>query len=94
MIRTHKHKLVNYHGHEGGELFDMEKDPHEFENLWDDPAHVDVRFELMKKNFDESNPGEIEDFIRSVEEGSRGPNWPGRDLQEIISWISGKLPNN
>ena len=52
MIRTHKHKLVNYHGHEGGELFDMKKDPHEFKNLWDDPAYSDVRFELMKKNFD------------------------------------------
>ena len=27
MIRTRRHKLVNYHGHGLGELFDLEKDP-------------------------------------------------------------------
>lgn len=52
MIRTKKYKLVNYHGHDLGELFDLEKDPQEFENLWDDSDYADVRFELMKKNFD------------------------------------------
>ena len=52
MLRTRSHKIVNYHGHGTGELFDMEKDPYEFDNLWDDPAYADVRFELMKKSFD------------------------------------------
>ena len=52
MIRTRRYKLVNYHGHGLGQLFDMEKDPHEFDNLWDDPAHADVRLELMMKSFD------------------------------------------
>lgn len=54
MIRTDRYKLVNYHGHEKGELFDLKNDPHEFENLWDDPDYEDIRFELMKKNFDET----------------------------------------
>ncbi len=52
MIRTKRHKLVNYHGHDAGELFDLEKDPHEFENLWDDPTYAEARFDLMKKSFD------------------------------------------
>ena len=52
MIRTHEYKLVIYHGHETGELFDLTKDPHEFENQWDNPAYVAVRFDLMKKSFD------------------------------------------
>jgi arylsulfatase A-like enzyme len=52
MLRTREYKLVNYHGHEHGELFDLSKDPDEFENQWDNPAYVSVRFELMKKSFD------------------------------------------
>jgi len=52
MIRTRGHKLVCYHGHRLGELFDMGKDPGEFENLWDDPKLAGVRFELTTKAFD------------------------------------------
>ncbi|MHC4699773.1 MAG: sulfatase family protein [Planctomycetota bacterium] len=52
MLRTRQYKLVNYHGHEHGELFDLTKDPHEFENQWDNPSYAAVRFDLMKKSFD------------------------------------------
>lgn len=52
MIRNRRYKLVVYHGHEKGELFDLQEDPNEFQNLWDDPAHSQVRFELMKQSFD------------------------------------------
>ena len=52
MIRTKRHKLINYHGHDMGELFDLEKDPGEFDNQWDNPEYANVRFELMTKSFD------------------------------------------
>ena len=52
MIRDRQYKLVVYHRYGVGELFDLEKDPGEFENLWADPAYASVRFELMKKSFD------------------------------------------
>jgi len=53
MLRTDRYKLVVYHGHEPGELFDLEEDPHEFKNRWDDPAYRDVRNELLKRSFDQ-----------------------------------------
>jgi arylsulfatase A-like enzyme len=52
MIRTKRYKLVNYHGHGRGELFDMKNDPGEFNNLWDDPGHRKVKMDLMVKSYD------------------------------------------
>ena len=54
MIRTDRYKLVVYHGHESGELFDLEKDPGEFNNLWSDPDCNEIRFDLMKAMLDQS----------------------------------------
>ena len=52
MIRDQRHKLVCYHDRAQGELFDLQEDPGEFGNRWDDPAYADVRFALLKQNFD------------------------------------------
>ena len=32
-----------------GELYDREKDPGELNNLWNDPAYMQIRFELFQK---------------------------------------------
>ena len=52
MYRDRRYKIVVYHGHEQGELYNLEKDPGEFENLWNDPGQADLRFDLMRRNFD------------------------------------------
>ncbi len=54
MIRDDRYKLVTYHGHDQGELFDLESDPWEHQNLWDDPRFADVRFRLLKLSFDQT----------------------------------------
>ena len=52
MIRDERYKLVVYHGHGVGELFDLERDPDEFDNLWDDPALIETKVGLMQRSFD------------------------------------------
>lgn len=52
MIRDDRFKLSTYHGHEMGELFDMENDPEEYTNLWNDPDYREVRFRLLRKSYD------------------------------------------
>ena len=53
MYRDRRYKLSIYHGHGKGELYDLERDPWEHENLWDDPASQQLRSELMYASFDQ-----------------------------------------
>jgi hypothetical protein len=52
MYRDARHKLVVYHGHARGELYDLAADPGEFENLWDEPAAQALKLDLLKRSFD------------------------------------------
>jgi arylsulfatase A-like enzyme len=52
MYRDRRYKLSVYHGHGLGELYDLQADPWEFDNLWDDPAHEKIKQELISKSFD------------------------------------------
>lgn len=48
MVRTERYKLFVYHSLGGwGELYDLKKDPWEFENLWDKPAARSVKQEMQ-----------------------------------------------
>jgi arylsulfatase A-like enzyme len=46
---TRRWRMTISHGDAWGELYDLETDPHEMDNLFDDPAHRGVRGELMEK---------------------------------------------
>ncbi len=52
MYRDRRYKLVRYHGHDPGELFDLRADPDEFDNLWDVPEHASLRQGLLQQSFD------------------------------------------
>ncbi|HJO07512.1 MAG TPA: sulfatase-like hydrolase/transferase, partial [Chloroflexota bacterium] len=47
MIRDKSWKLVHFLGHKDGVLTDLENDPEEIENLWDDPAHAATKDRLL-----------------------------------------------
>lgn len=54
MYRDRRYKLVVYHGHGLGELYDLQADPHEFNDLWHDPDHQPIKLDLLQRSFDAS----------------------------------------
>jgi arylsulfatase A-like enzyme len=48
MVRDQRYKLVEFVDHDDGQLFDLEDDPHEMVNLWDEPAHRAERDRLSR----------------------------------------------
>jgi hypothetical protein len=42
---------VSYHAHNLGELYDLENDPWEFNNLWGAPESRDLKYTLLEASF-------------------------------------------
>lgn len=51
MYRDQRYKLVAYHTHGKGELYDLYADPWEFENLWNEPDIQDIKLRLIEAAF-------------------------------------------
>ena len=47
-----RYKLVSYHKHGLGELYDLDADPQELTDLWEDTAHQALKGELLQRSFD------------------------------------------
>jgi arylsulfatase len=52
MYHDARWKLVIYHSHGLGELYDLAEDPGEFHSLWDDPGYARSKAELIQRSFD------------------------------------------
>ncbi len=49
-VRTRRYKLIHfYYDIDAWELYDLEKDPHELDNVYDEPAYAGVRAELLSE---------------------------------------------
>jgi arylsulfatase A-like enzyme len=49
MVRTARYKLVRAHNLGTGELYDLEQDPRETVNRWNDPALSNVKIDLLAR---------------------------------------------
>ncbi len=54
-LRTDRYRLVYYNHSADGELYDHETDPGEIDNLWNEPDHAAVRWDLLTRLFDRVN---------------------------------------
>ena len=54
MYRDRKWKIVVYHNHGIGELYDLRNDPGEFENLWDDADLAGTKADLLQRSLNAS----------------------------------------
>ena len=44
-----RYKITVYYNQSYGELFDLRQDPGELNNLWDSPAHAELKADLVMK---------------------------------------------
>ena len=80
-IRTSRYRMVYYGYDESGELYDIEQDPHELENLYNRSDFQKVKLELLQKMFDHVNRYEVKaSFAKDEEIGNRTRNCMTRML--------------
>ena len=48
------HKIVVYHNHNIGELYDLADDPGEFVNLWESAEHLALKADLLQRSYNAS----------------------------------------
>ena len=52
MVRNNRYKIVAAHGTESGELYDLETDPKETHNLWNNSDYKDVKLTMQDRLID------------------------------------------
>jgi len=49
MVRTQRYKLTIAHGLDEGELYDLQEDPNETKNLWDESEYLTIKADMLKR---------------------------------------------
>jgi len=64
-IRTERYKLIHFYNIDKWELYDLQEDPHEINNIYDDPAHQVIVRDLHKqlKNLQQKYGDKVEQQI-------------------------------
>jgi len=44
-----RYKITVYYNRDYGELFDLQEDPHEINNLWQKPEYAELKADLIMK---------------------------------------------
>ena len=52
MVFDGRYKTAVYHDYGVGEIYDLQSDPGEFDNLWDSPRHTELKAELLHRHLD------------------------------------------
>ena len=79
MLVTERWKLLHYGSKPYGELYDVQNDPEDLNNLWADPAHANVRRELMERLLAEIVDDELGDAAAILADQGSNPYGTLRD---------------
>ena len=55
-----RYKIAVYHNSEVSELYDLETDPNEYDNLWNKPEYKELQADLVLKCFKRAIEGNLD----------------------------------
>lgn len=96
-ITTSRYKLIHfYYDIDEWELYDLEKDPHEMKNVYNDPTYADIRKELHKQldelrlkyqDSDSLSKKFIDEYNEKVKKNPRIEYWKfsAKDMQKLFT---------
>lgn len=96
-ITTKRYKLIHfYYDIDEWEMYNLEKDPHEINNVYDDPSYAEIRKELQKQldelrnqyqDSDSLSKRFIDEYNEKVKKNPRIEYWKltAKDMQKLFS---------